>query len=45
VFDYRLSRAEVDNVMEIVQLSGYDVGAADVVSWINTHEDVWSAWL
>jgi glycine betaine/proline transport system substrate-binding protein len=45
VFAYRLSRPEVDNVMEIVQLSGYDVGAADVASWINTHQDVWSAWL
>jgi glycine betaine/proline transport system substrate-binding protein len=45
VFAYQLPRDEVENVMEIVQLSGYDVGTADVVSWINTHHDVWSAWL
>ncbi len=45
VFAYVLSRAEIENVMEIVQLSGYDVGPTDVTSWINTHEDVWSGWL
>ncbi|MGH3507327.1 MAG: glycine betaine ABC transporter substrate-binding protein, partial [Nocardioidaceae bacterium] len=42
VFAYQLSRSEVANVMELVELSGYDVRAADVVSWINTHRDVWS---
>ena len=45
VFNYRLTLEEVDNVLEIVQLSGYDVGPADVASWINTHEETWSAWL
>ena len=45
VFAYRLTRSEVENIMEIVQLSGYQVRGVDVVSWINTHENVWSGWL
>ena len=45
VANYRLTRPEVDNVLEIVQLSGYDVRAADVASWVNTHREIWSAWL
>ncbi|MBA3311629.1 MAG: hypothetical protein H0U28_16525 [Nocardioidaceae bacterium] len=45
VYNYRLSESESDNVLEIVELSGYDVRAADVASWINTHEDVWRRWL
>jgi glycine betaine/proline transport system substrate-binding protein len=45
VFAYRLSPHEVENVMELVELSGYEVRPVDVVSWINTHRNVWSAWL
>lgn len=45
VYNYRLNRAEAINVLEIVALSGYDVGSADAVSWINTHRDVWQPWL
>ena len=40
VYNYELDREEVDNLLEIVELSGYDVGPADVASWINTHENV-----
>lgn len=45
VYRYELDREEVDNLLEIVELSGYDVTSADVASWINTHENVWKHWL
>lgn len=45
VYNYRLSRAEAGNVLEIVALSGYQVGTADAASWINTHRGVWRRWL
>jgi len=45
VYNYELDREEVDNLLEIVELSGYDVSSADVASWINTHENVWKHWL
>lgn len=45
VYNYRLSRAEAGNVLEIVALSGYHVGSADAASWINTHRKVWERWL
>lgn len=45
VYNYRLSRVEAGNVLDIVALSGYDVGAADAASWINTHRGVWQRWL
>lgn len=45
VYRYRLARDEADNLMEIVQLSGYQVTGADVASWINTHPNVWKRWL
>jgi glycine betaine/proline transport system substrate-binding protein len=45
VYDYHLRRAEAVNVLEIVALSGYDVGPADAAAWINTHHDVWRRWL
>ena len=45
VYNYRLSRAEAVNVLEIVALSGYHVASADAASWINTHRDVWRRWL
>ncbi|MGA9345710.1 MAG: glycine betaine ABC transporter substrate-binding protein, partial [Nocardioidaceae bacterium] len=41
VYRYQLDRDEVDNLLEIVQLSGYRVTGADVASWINTHPNVW----
>ena len=45
VYRYELDSEEVDNLLEIVELSGYDVSSADVASWINTHENVWKHWL
>ncbi len=45
VYNYRLSQSEAATILEIVTLSGYDVRAADVASWINTHEDGWQGWL
>ena len=41
----RSDSEEVDNLLEIVELSGYDVSSADVASWINTHQNVWRHWL
>lgn len=45
VYRYHLRRAEAVNVLEIVALSGYDVGPADAAAWVNTHRDVWRRWL
>jgi glycine betaine/proline transport system substrate-binding protein len=45
VYHYHLKRSEAVNVLQIVALSGYDVGPADAASWVNTHRDVWRAWL
>lgn len=45
VYRYTLSPEEADNILEIVELSGYDVQPADVASWINTHRNVWRRWL
>ncbi|MGH3448316.1 MAG: glycine betaine ABC transporter substrate-binding protein [Nocardioidaceae bacterium] len=45
VYRYRLTPPEVHNILKIVELSGYDVGPADVASWINTHEKEWERWL
>ncbi len=45
VYHYEVDREEVDNLLEIVELSGYDVSSADVASWINTHPNVWRRWL
>ncbi len=45
VYNYRLSQVEAITVLEIVALSGYDVGSADALSWINTHRHVWQQWL
>ena len=45
VYRYALSPEEADNILEIVELSGYDVQPADVASWINTHRGVWRRWL
>lgn len=45
VYKYRLDRDNIATLMEIVELSGYDVGPADVASWLNTHEEVWKRWL
>jgi glycine betaine/proline transport system substrate-binding protein len=45
VYHYELSDEDVATVEELVALSGYDVGAVDVASWINTHKDAWRAWL
>jgi ABC-type proline/glycine betaine transport system substrate-binding protein len=45
VYHYYLRRAEAVNVLDIVALSGYDVGPADAAAWINTHRDLWRRWL
>jgi glycine betaine/proline transport system substrate-binding protein len=45
VYNYSLPSAQAATILELVQLSGFDVGEADVVSWINTHQDVWKRWL
>ena len=45
VYNYRLPSAQATTILELVQLSGLDVAEADVVSWINTHQDVWKRWL
>ena len=45
VYNYRLDDASVANILELVTLSGYDVGAPDVASWLNTHSRVWRRWL
>jgi glycine betaine/proline transport system substrate-binding protein len=45
VYDYRLDKASVANILELVALSGYDVGPPDVASWLNTHAREWRRWL
>jgi glycine betaine/proline transport system substrate-binding protein len=45
VYNYELSAEDAATVEELVQLSGYNVGAVDVASWINTHKEAWRAWL
>jgi len=45
VYHYELSDEDVATIEELVALSGYDVGAVDVTSWINTHREAWQAWL
>lgn len=45
VYNYRLPSAQASTILDLVRLSGLDVGEADVVSWINTHPDVWKRWL
>jgi len=45
VYHYELSDEDVATVEELVALSGYNVGAVDVASWINTHKEAWQAWL
>ena len=45
VYHYELSAEDVETVEELVTLSGYNVGAVDVASWINTHKEAWQAWL
>ena len=45
VYNYVLDPASAANILELVALSGYDVGAADVASWLNTHQKVWRRWL
>ncbi len=45
VYNYRLNRNDAATIIELVELSGYDVGPADVASWLNTHEDAWQRWL
>ena len=45
VYNYRLERADIATILELVELSGYQVGSADVASWLNTHKDVWRRWL
>ncbi len=45
VYNYRLSRNDAATILELVTLSGYDVGAADMTSWLNTHKATWKRWL
>ncbi len=45
VYNYRLKPGQASTILELVELSGYDVGEADVVSWINTHSTTWQRWL
>jgi glycine betaine/proline transport system substrate-binding protein len=45
VYNYKLEREDVSTLMELVELSGYNVGPADVASWLNTHKEVWKRWL
>jgi glycine betaine/proline transport system substrate-binding protein len=45
VYNYHLTPADADNILEIVALSGYEVHRQDVSAWINTHEDAWKAWI
>jgi glycine betaine/proline transport system substrate-binding protein len=45
VYHYELSEEDVATIEELVELSGYNVGAVDVASWINTHKEAWQAWL
>ncbi len=45
VYSYHLDKPSVANILELVALSGYHVGPADVASWLNTHATVWRRWL
>ncbi|MBA3233546.1 MAG: hypothetical protein H0T17_06335 [Propionibacteriales bacterium] len=45
VYNYRLEAAQAATILALVELSGFDVGEPDVVSWINTHANVWKRWL
>lgn len=45
VYHYRVPRADIPNVVKLVELSDYDVGRADADAWINTHSQVWKRWL
>lgn len=45
VYNYQLKPDQASTILELVELSGFDVGEADVVSWINTHPDTWKRWL
>jgi glycine betaine/proline transport system substrate-binding protein len=45
IYRYQLGSEEAANILEIVELSGYNVLGPDVASWINTHRNVWKRWL
>jgi hypothetical protein len=45
VYHYELTDEDAATVEELVSLSGYNVGAVDVASWINTHKEAWRVWL
>jgi glycine betaine/proline transport system substrate-binding protein len=45
VYAYELGAEDVSTIEELVTLSGYDVGAVDVASWLNTHDETWKRWL
>jgi hypothetical protein len=45
VYNYLLRPQDVGTVEELVKLSGYNVGPADVTSWLNTHRLAWKRWL
>jgi glycine betaine/proline transport system substrate-binding protein len=45
VYAYQLGDEDVSTIEELVTLSGYKVGPADVTSWLNTHKETWKRWL
>jgi glycine betaine/proline transport system substrate-binding protein len=45
VYHYELTEEDAATIEELVALSGYNVGAVDVTSWINTHKEAWRTWL
>jgi hypothetical protein len=45
VYAYELTDEDASTVEELVELSGYNVGAADMASWLNTHKESWKRWL
>lgn len=45
VYAYRLESEDVATVEELVDLSRFNVSAADMSSWLNTHKEAWKRWL
>ena len=45
VYAYELDEDDAATVEELVELSGFNVRAADMTSWLNTHKETWKRWL
>ena len=45
VYHYQLGSEDAGTILELVELSGFDVGEPDVASWLNTHQATWRRWL